>query len=85
MASRERSVRTVRIVERNVAAKAGRTGQGTCTLSERPGGGTTIGFEYRWIVTPLVDRLAAPLARAFIKRANTTSRRRLAEQLSDAV
>jgi hypothetical protein len=71
----------VRIVERNVAAKAGRTGQGTYTLSERPDGGTTISFEYRWIVTPLVDRLTAPLARAFIRRNNATSMRRLAALL----
>jgi hypothetical protein len=74
----------VRIVERNVAAKAGRTGQGTYTLSERSDGGTTISFEYRWIVTPLVDRLTAPLARAFIKRNNATSMRRLAAQLASS-
>src|SRR3954470_691127 len=36
-----------RIVERNVAQKAGRTGQGTYTLEARPGGGTRITFEYR--------------------------------------
>jgi uncharacterized protein YndB with AHSA1/START domain len=74
----------VRIVERNVAAKAGRTGQGTYTLTDRPDGGTTISFEYRWIVAPLVDRLTSPLARAFIRRTNQTSMRRLAETLADA-
>lgn len=73
-----------RIVERNTAAKAGRVGQGTYTLSDRSGGGTHVEFEYRWLVTPFVDRLAAPLARAFIRRNNTTAMGRLAEQLSTA-
>jgi hypothetical protein len=70
-----------RIVERNVAAKAGRTGQGTYTLESLPNGGTRITFEYAWIVAPLADRLTAPLARAYIRRAAATSMRRLAEQL----
>jgi hypothetical protein len=73
-----------RIVERNVAAKAGRTAQGTYTLDAMPGGGTRITFEYRWIVTPLADRLTAPLARAFIRRANLKAMQRLAEQLPSA-
>ncbi len=73
-----------RIVERNTAAKAGRTAQGTYTLEPLPDGGTRITFEYRWIVTPTVDRLTAPLARAFIRRSNATAMRRLAEQLAAA-
>src|SRR4051794_33773563 len=36
-----------RIVERNVAKKAGRVGEGTYMLTPREGGGTTIRFEYR--------------------------------------
>ena len=72
-----------RIVERNTAAKAGRTGQGTYTLEPLPDGGTRISFEYRWIVTPLLDRLTAPMARAFIRRNNETAMRRLAEQLAE--
>jgi uncharacterized protein YndB with AHSA1/START domain len=71
-----------RIVERNVAAKAGRTGQGTYLLEPRPDGGTRITFEYRWIVTPLVDRLTSPLARAYIRRNNQTAMQRLAAQLA---
>jgi uncharacterized protein YndB with AHSA1/START domain len=71
-----------RLVERNVAAKAGRTGQGTYTLEPLPGGGTRITFEYRWLVTPVVDTLTSPLARAFLKRTNATAMRRLAEQLA---
>jgi uncharacterized protein YndB with AHSA1/START domain len=73
-----------RIVERNTAAKAGRTAEGTYVLEERPEGGTRITFEYRWIVTPLADRITAPIARAFIRRANTTAMRRLSEQLPAA-
>jgi hypothetical protein len=70
-----------RIVERNVAAKAGRTGEGTYQLVALPGGGTRVTFEYRWIVAPLIDRLTAPVARAYIRRNNVTAMRRLAEHL----
>jgi uncharacterized protein YndB with AHSA1/START domain len=73
-----------RIVEVNVAAKAKRTGQGTYTLTPLTGGGTRITFEYRWIVAPTIDRLTRPMARAFIRRNNTTAMRRLAEQLAGA-
>ena len=70
-----------RIVERNTATKVGRVGQGTYFLEPLADGGTHIAFEYRWIVVPLVDRLTAPLARAYIRRNNNTAMRRLAEQL----
>ena len=73
----------IRIVERNVAAKAGRTGEGTYTLDPLPDGGTRITFEYRWIVAPMIDRLTAPLARAYIRRNNETAMRRLAAQLAE--
>jgi uncharacterized protein YndB with AHSA1/START domain len=72
-----------RIVERNTAAKARRTGQGTYTLDPTPDGGTRITFEYRWIVAPMIDRLTAPLARAYIRRNNATAMRRLAAQLAE--
>lgn len=75
------AVRPTRIVERNTATKAGRVGEGTYVLDALPDGGTRITFEYRWIVTPLVDRVTGPLARAFIRRNNDTAMRRLAEQL----
>src|SRR4051794_4475213 len=55
-----------RIVEVAVAAKAGRTGQGTYVLSP---------------VTPLVDKLLAPVVRPFIGRNDQQSMRRLAGQL----
>ncbi|PTL59621.1 SRPBCC family protein [Paraconexibacter algicola] len=72
------------IVERNIAHRAGRTAEGTYRLQELPDGGTRIAFEYRWIVTPVVDRLTAPVARAVIRRTNETAMRRLAEQLATA-
>lgn len=71
-----------RIVERNVAPKAGRSGQGTYTLDPLPHDGTRITFEYRWIAAPRMDRVTAPLARAFIRRNNATAMRRLAGQLA---
>jgi len=71
-----------RIVERNVATRIGRTAQGTYTLTPDGSGGTHIAFEYRWITAPLVDRLTAPLVRAYIRRTNETAMRRLAEQLA---
>jgi uncharacterized protein YndB with AHSA1/START domain len=70
-----------RIVERNTATKAGRVGEGTYTLEPLPDGGTRITFTYRWVVAPLLDRLAAPLVRAFIRRNNETAMRRLAAHL----
>jgi uncharacterized protein YndB with AHSA1/START domain len=72
-----------RIVERNTAAKAGRTGQGTYTLDPLPDGGTRITFEFQWIVAPVIDRLTAPLARAYIRRNNATAMRRLAALLAE--
>jgi hypothetical protein len=73
----------VRIVERNIAAKAKRTAEGTYELLALPDGGTRITFEFRWIVTPLIDRLTAPLARAYIRRNNTLAMRRLAGLLAE--
>jgi hypothetical protein len=71
-----------RIVERNHAQKAGRTGEGTYTLAPLPDGGTRVTFQYRWIVAPLMDRLTAPLTRAYLKRNNAIAMRRLKEQLA---
>jgi len=73
-----------RIVERNTAARTGRVGQGTYTLESLASGGTRVTFEYRWIHAPLADRLTAPFTRAYIRRANETAMRRLAERLASA-
>lgn len=77
------AVAPTRIVERNVAARAGRTGQGTYQLAPLPDGHTRITFEYRWIVAPIIDRVTAPIARAYIRRNNLTAMRRLAQQLDE--
>ena len=71
-----------RIVERNVATKAGRIGEGTYRLHALLAGGTHIEFEYRWIVVPMADRLASPVVRSFIRRTNETAMSRLAERLA---
>ena len=71
-----------RIVERYTAEKAGRVGQGTYELEPLPSGGTRITFEYRWIHAPVLDRLTAPLTRAYLRRTNETAMRRLAEHLA---
>jgi len=70
------------IVERNTARKAGRVGQGTYRLRPTTEGGTHIEFEYRWLTTPLIDRLTAPLARSFIRRNNATAMTRLRDLLA---
>jgi hypothetical protein len=71
-----------KIVEQNVGAKGRRHGTGTYTLEELPGGGTRIEFEYSWQRAPLAERLAAPLARAVLRRANEQAMQRLAEALA---
>ena len=71
-----------RIVERNVAERAGRIGEGTYTLESLPGGGTRIEFTYRWIVVPLLDRVTAPFVRRYLRRNNRVAMRRLADLLT---
>jgi hypothetical protein len=70
------------ISEENVGADGRRRATGTYFLEELPGGGTRIVFEYAWIQAPLVERLASPLTRAFIRRGNRQAMQRLAEQLA---
>jgi len=71
-----------RIVEQNVGAKGRRRGAGAYTLEELATGGTRITFEYSWQRAPIGERLAAPLARAVLRRGNQRAMERLAEQLS---
>jgi hypothetical protein len=70
------------IVEQNVSAGGRRRANGTYVLDELPSGGTRITFEYTWQTAPLSDRVAAPLARTMLRRANETAMQRLAEQLA---
>jgi hypothetical protein len=71
------------IVEQNIGAQGRRVATGTYKLQELLGGGTRIEFEYRWQHAPLSERLAAPLVRSVVRRANEQALRRLAEQLAD--
>jgi hypothetical protein len=70
-----------RIVEENVGARGRRRARGTYTLEELPEGGTRISFEFAWLEAPRLERLGAPLTRAFMRRANGRSMRRLARTL----
>lgn len=74
----------VTIVEQSVGANGRRRTRGTYTLEPLPGGGTDIRFELSYLETPWFDRLAAPLLRAWLKRANAKAMRRLGETLASA-
>jgi hypothetical protein len=74
--------RPVRIVEQNVGAGGRRVANGTYVLEALPGGRTRIGFEYAWRQAPMSERLASPLVRAMLRRANQRAMQRLADQLA---
>jgi hypothetical protein len=69
------------IVEEGVGAGGKRRTRGTYRLGERADGGTDIEFELEWIEASKAERMAPPLTRAFIKRANSKAMRRLAKIL----
>jgi hypothetical protein len=69
-------------VEESIGARGRRRTRGTYRLEEAPTGGTTISFELAWLEAPPAERLAAPLTRAVVRRANARSLRRLADQLA---
>jgi Polyketide cyclase / dehydrase and lipid transport. len=71
-----------RIVEEDVSAKGRRRTRGTYVLEKLPDGGTNISFEFAWLEAPRNERLAAPLMRLFLRRANGKAMRRLAKQLN---
>jgi hypothetical protein len=70
-----------RIVEESVSAGGKRRTRGTYELDEVAGGGTRIAFELTWIEAPRNERMTAPLMRAFMRRTNGRSMRRLAKLL----
>jgi uncharacterized protein YndB with AHSA1/START domain len=70
-----------RIVEEDIGAKGRRRTRGTYSLEELAGGGTTISFEFAWLEAPRLERVMAPLGRAWVRRANGKAMRRLAKQL----
>jgi hypothetical protein len=67
--------------EESVSAGGRRRTRGTYRLEELPEAGTLVTFELAWLQTPLIERLAAPLIRAVVRRSNQRSLHRLAEQL----
>ena len=71
-----------RIVEHNTSAGGGRLGTGTYLLEPLPDGGTRITFEYSWRKAPLADRIAAPLVRSVVRKANQKAMERLAGELA---
>jgi hypothetical protein len=77
--------RPARIVERNVGAGGKRVATGTYTLSELPGGGTHVVFEYAWQQIPLSERVMSPVVRGVLRRANERAMERLAAQIGSAV
>jgi hypothetical protein len=77
--------RPSRIVERNIDAGGRRVATGTYELRELPSGETQVDCEYAWQRAPLSERLAAPLVRSVMRRANQRSLGRLAGALSVAI
>jgi hypothetical protein len=76
------SVPPIRTVEETVGANGKRRTRGTYTLEELPGDATEIHFQLEYLETPGSERLAAPLIRAYMKRANAKAMRRLGEALA---
>jgi ribosome-associated toxin RatA of RatAB toxin-antitoxin module len=70
-----------RIVEEAVSSNGKRRTRGTYRFESLSEGGTKISFELAWLATPRSERLAPPIARTFIRRANAKAMRRLAKQL----
>ncbi len=71
-----------RIVEEDVGARGRRRTRGTYRLEELADGRTRISFELAWLEAPRLERIGAPLTRAFIRRANGKAMRRLAKELA---
>jgi hypothetical protein len=78
------SVPPVRTVEETVGAHGKRRTRGTYTLDELPDGATDAHFQLEVLQAPLSERLAAPLIRAYMRRANGKAMRRLGQTLARA-
>jgi hypothetical protein len=68
--------------EESLGANGRRRTPGAYLLEQLPGGGTRIVFEFSWLEVPLIGRLASPLTRALVRRADARSLQRLAETLA---
>jgi hypothetical protein len=76
------SVPPIRTVEESVGARGKRRTRGTYTLDALPDGATDVHFQLEVIKAPLSERLAAPLIRAYLKRANAKAIGRLGQTLT---
>ncbi|MFI5027759.1 MAG: SRPBCC family protein [Solirubrobacterales bacterium] len=66
-----------RIVEQAVGANGKRRTRGTYTLEGLSDGGTRLSFELEWLEAARIEQFFGPLTRAFVRRANAKSMRRL--------
>ena len=71
------------IRERSIAAKGKRIAHGTYTLSDLPGGGTHIEFEFALQKVPAIERPFVPLMRKIVRKGNERAMERLAGLLAD--
>jgi Polyketide cyclase / dehydrase and lipid transport len=69
------------IVEEAVGANGRRRTRGAYELAREGDGRTEVRFELAWIEEARLERLFAPLTRAFVRRANAKSLRRLVRLL----
>ena len=70
------------IRERSIAAKGKRIAHGTYTLSDLPGGGTHIEFEFALQKVPAMERPLVPLMRKLLRSGNEKAMERLAALLA---
>src|SRR3954470_2393060 len=70
------------IRERSVGAKGKRIAHGTYTLSDLPGGGTHIEFEFALQKVPAIERPFVPLMRKMVRKSNERALERLAAVLA---
>jgi hypothetical protein len=70
------------IRERSIAAKGKRIAHGTYTLSDLPGGGTHIEFEFALQKVPAIERPFVPLMRKLVRKGNERALERLADLLA---
>jgi hypothetical protein len=71
------------IRERSIGAKGKRIAHGTYTLSDLPGGGTHIEFEFALQKVPAIERPLLPLMRKMVRKGNEKALERLAALLAD--
>jgi Polyketide cyclase / dehydrase and lipid transport len=70
-----------RIVEEVDSAHGKRLTRSTYNFVEAGAGRTRIEFEFEWLKAPRSERIAPPVAHAFMKRAQSKSLKKLAAQL----